>query len=168
MNLKNLPNARRNSGYILLEVMLALMLYGTCVVALIRQLGLSSMNAMESQMDSRVMIRAESRLTEFHKMPNLAEYENRPPEVSDMDAMGIWTEAQVTKIENLKSAGQNGNAGQDLAQMYRISVRALYNVSWKSDPVTLEAEMWRYLPLYRPQGTAMNGGSANGQPQPSQ
>lgn len=159
---------RRQHGYILLEVMLALTLYGTCVVALIRQLGRSSMNAAEAQMDSRVLIRLDSRLTEFHKMSNLAEFENNPPERTQPDELGIWTEVEVRKIEDLKTAGQNGNAGQDLQNMYSVTVRAFYKVDWKPDPIMVDAEMWRYLPLYRTQGAAMNGGTAPGQPQPTQ
>ncbi len=158
---------RQSQGYILLEVMLALMLYGVCVVALIKALGRSSMLAVESQMDSRLLIRLESRLTEFHKMNNLAEWEGKT-DTSDPDYLGVWTVTEVTRIEDLKTAGQNGGAGQELQQMYRVNVKAYYVVDWKSEPEMEEAESWRYLPLYRSQGNVQNGTQpgAAGAPQP--
>jgi hypothetical protein len=160
---------RSNStaGYILLEVMLAIMLYGMCVVALIRQLGRTSMNAMETQMDSRVLIRLDSKLTEYHKMSNLAEFENQKLPASEKDELGIWTEVEVQKLEGMQTSGQNGGAGQELQQMYKVIVRAFYTVDWKSDPIMVDAEMWRYLPLYRTQGVTTNGtpaGQANPTP----
>jgi hypothetical protein len=158
------PSRRQTGGYILLEVMLAIMLYGMCVVALIRQLGRTSMNAMETQMDSRVLIRLDSKLTEYHKMNNLSEYENQKLPPSEKDDLGIWTEVEVQKLEGLQTTGQNGGAGQELQQMYKVIVRAFYTVDWKSDPIMADAEMWRYLQLYRTQGVTTNGAPAGQQP----
>jgi Tfp pilus assembly protein PilV len=139
-----------------MEAMLALMLFGMCAVSLMKALAKSSKLAVETQMDSRLLIRLESKLTEFHKMNNIAEWEGKT-ENSDPDELGVWTTTEVTRMEDLKTSGQQGNAGQDVQQMYRVYVKAFYTVDWKSEPEMVDAQCWRYAPLYRTQGAAQNG-----------
>jgi hypothetical protein len=155
---------RQPAGYLLLEVMLAIGLYGFCVTALMKALTKSSMLAVETQLDSRVLIRLDSKMTQFHKMNNLAEWEGKTDPDSGPDAMNIWTSVDVTRIEDLKTTGQNGGAGQELRDMYKVVVKAFYQVDWKTEPEVMQTECWRYLPLYRTQGSTANGTAPGGQP----
>jgi hypothetical protein len=137
-------------GFVLWEAMLALILFGVVSVALIKTLARTSQLAVESQMDVRMLVRLQSKLTEFSKMSNLAEWDGQV-ETTDPDELGVWTVTSVSRIEDLKT-----EEGQELQQMYKVVVQAYYHVGWKSEPEMIDAVTWRYLPLYR---TTTGGGA---------
>lgn len=138
--------SRKPNGFTLLEMLLALTLFGMAAVPLIKLLARSSQMAVESQMDARMQLRLQSRLTEISKLTNLAEWDGQS-QTSERDELGVWTETQVEQMKEIKNED-----GQEVTQLYRIYVKAFYHVDWKPEPVMVDGEIWRYQPLYRTQG----------------
>ncbi|MBP7949870.1 MAG: prepilin-type N-terminal cleavage/methylation domain-containing protein [Verrucomicrobiales bacterium] len=136
----------RSRGFTLLEMLLALTLFGMAVVPLVRALARTSQMAVESQMDARMQMRLQSKLTEISKLTNLAEWDGQT-QTTEADELGVWT---VTQVEQMKQI--TNEDGQEVTQLYRIYVQAFYHVDWKTEPEMMDAEIWRYQPLYRTQG----------------
>lgn len=134
---------RRRRGFVMLEVLFALTIFGVGAVALLKALTMTSRLAVESQMDVRLLLRLQSKLNYFSKLNNLEEWDGKT-ERTDADEMGIWTETLIERMQEIKNAD-----GQELQQMYRIYVKAFYRVEWKTEPEVQDLEIWRYLPLYR-------------------
>ena len=138
-------------GFIMVEIMLALSLFGICVVGLMKALTQTTRFAVESQMDSMMMLRLQSRITEISKLPDLTPLRdkqlNTPP-----DGAGVWTETLVQELKDYRE--YKNEEGQEVTQMYRIYVKAFYYVGWKAEPEMQDAEVWRYLPLYKSSGAS--------------
>ncbi len=141
----------RPPGFIMVEIMLALSLFGICVVGLMKALTQTTRFAVESQMDSMMMLRLQSRITEISKLPDLTPLRdktlNTPP-----DGAGVWTETTVQELKDYRE--YKNEDGQEVTQMYRIYVKAFYHVGWKAEPEMQDAEVWRYLPLYKSNGAS--------------
>jgi hypothetical protein len=135
-------------GFIMVEIMLALSLFGICAVALMKTLTLTTRMAVESQLDAQMMLRLQSKVTEISKLPDLTPWKDRTEQTTP-DASGIWTESIVEEMKDIQNED-----GQQVTQMYRIYVKALYHVAWKSEPEMQDAEVWRYLPLYKATSSA--------------
>ena len=131
-----------------MEMMFALILFGMSAVGLIRALARTSQLAAESQMDVRMLLRLQSRLTEISKLTDITPWKDKS-ETSTPDELGVWTETIVEEMKDLKNED-----GQELTQMYRIYVKAFYTVEWQKDPVMMDAEVWRFAPLYRTNSAA--------------
>ncbi len=138
------PPRRLVAGFIMIEIMLALSLFGMCAVALMKTLARTAQMAVESQMDIKMLLRLQSRLTEISKLPDLTQWKDKST-TDPKDDSGIWT---TTLVEEMKDIKNEDN--QDVTQMYRIYVKAFYQVDWKNEPDMQDAEVWRYLPLYKP------------------
>jgi prepilin-type N-terminal cleavage/methylation domain-containing protein len=134
-------------AFTLIEMLMTLTLFGVAAVALIRTLKTTANMAVESQMDSRMVLRVQSRLTEISKLNDLTPWKDANKVVSDKDDMGVWTETTVEEMKDIKNAD-----GQEVTQLYRVYVKAFYHVDWKAEPEWMDAEVWRYLPLYRSNG----------------
>ena len=137
---------RSQHGFTMLEMLLALTLFGMAVVPLVRALARTSQMAVESQMDARMQLRLQSKLTEISKLTNLAEWDGQSQR-TEPDELGVWTVTQVEQMKEIKNED-----GQEVTQLYRIYVQAFYHVDWKTEPEIMDAEVWRYQPLYRTQG----------------
>ena len=137
---------RSDRGFTMLEMLLALTLFGMAVVPLVRALARTSQMAVESQMDARMQLRLQSKLTEISKLTNLAEWDGQSQQ-TEPDELGVWTVTQVEQMKEVKNED-----GQEVTQLYRIYVQAFYHVDWKTEPEMMDAEVWRYQPLYRTQG----------------
>ena len=151
------PN-RSFSAFILVEMMLALSLFGMSAVALIKTLARTSQLALESQMDVRMLLRVQSRLTEISKLTDLTPWKDRS-ETTQPDELGVWTETKVEEIKDIQNED-----GQPVTQLYRVFVKAFYHVEWKTEPETMDAEVWRYLPLYRNNAQAAAAPAPSGAP----
>ena len=139
---------RQASAFILMEMMFALILFGMSAVGLIRALARTSQLAAESQMDVRMLLRLQSRLTEISKLTDITPWKDKS-ETSTPDELGVWTETSVEEMKDLKNED-----GQELTQMYRVYVKAFYTVEWQKDPIMMDAEVWRFAPLYRTNSAA--------------
>ena len=143
------PHRRRQAtAFILIEIMLALALFGMSAVGLIKALARTSQLAAESQMDVRMLLRLQSRLTEISKLTDITPWKDKS-ETSPRDELGVWTETSVEEMKDFKNED-----GQELTQMYRIYVKAFYTVEWQKDPIMMDAEVWRFAPLYRTNSSA--------------
>lgn len=128
--------------------MLALALFGMSAVGLIKALARTSQLAVESQMDVRMLLRLQSRLTEISKLTDITPWKDKS-ETSQPDDLGVWTVTSVEEMKDIKNED-----GQELTQMYRVYVKAFYTVEWQKEPIMMDAEVWRYAPLYRTNAAA--------------
>lgn len=147
-SLHNMTRTSNRSAFVLVEIMMAITVFGMCAVAFVRALVQTSRMAMESQLETRMLLRLQSRLTEISKLRDLTPWKNKS-ETSRADEMGVWTETRVEEITDLHTTNQEGQQGPQLTQLYRVYVKAFYQVDWKPEPETMDCEVWRYLPLYR-------------------
>lgn len=133
---------QRRSGFLLLEVLLALGVFGIAAtgfaVALHRTADLASL----SQREVKITRLLESALAEAMSYPVLEEGTTSVsiPEMSEYEMRVDTTIELLPEIEN--------EDGQLLQEMYRVEVNAL----WFENAVMQEqsAETWRYSRLYQP------------------
>ena len=82
-------------GFVLLEVLLAIALFGIAGIGLVKALNFSAKAAVESQLDIRMMMRLQSALTLASKAQQMEEYEV----VSDPDELGVQV---MTIVEEMR------------------------------------------------------------------
>ena len=126
-------------GFILLEVLLAIALFGVAGLGLVKALNFSAKAAVESQLDIRMMMRLQSALTLASKAQQMEEYEI----VSDPDELGVQV---MTTVEEMPEDFLLNEDGQELQDMWLITVRAFWQRNGNADEMT--AQTWRYGPLY--------------------
>lgn len=129
-----------NSGFILLEVLLAIALFGIAGIGLVKAINFSAKAATESQVDIRMMMRLQSALTLASKAQQMDEY----TVVSDPDELGVQVE---TIVEEMPEELLMNEDGQQLQEMWVITVRAF----WQGESGNyneMTAQTWRYGPLY--------------------
>jgi type II secretory pathway pseudopilin PulG len=143
MSMPALLSRPRERAYVLVEMLMALSVFGMCAVALIKALAATTKLAVESQMDARMLLRLQSRLTEISKLRDISAWKDQSV-TSQPDELGVWTETLVEEMPEILNVD-----GQQVTQLYRIYVKAFNKVEWKNEPDTMDAEVWRYLPLYR-------------------
>ena len=132
--------SRVRRGFLLLEVILALAIFGTAATALAVAFHRMAQAADLAQNELRLTRGLESALTETLSLPTLEEgtttlvLAERDMEIE-------------TKIELMKDELENED-GQLLQEMYKITVTA----HWYQDGAQRErsAETWRYSRLYQP------------------
>ena len=124
-------------GFVLLEVLLALTLFGLVAVALTSALSQVGKLAVEGQIELHVINGLQSALLEASKVPEMEPGSFR----SDPDILGIVYETTIEEMElfNIDE--------QPLTDIYRVEVRALWEVNGL--PQEEIAETFRYEPLYR-------------------
>jgi hypothetical protein len=122
---------------VLLEVLLALTLFGLVAVALTNALSQVGKLAVEGQLELHVINGLQSALLEASKVPEM--------EVgtlsSEPDTLGIVYETTIEELELY-------NIDEEvLTDMYRIEVRAFWEANGQAQEET--AETFRYEPLYK-------------------
>jgi len=132
--------SRARRGFLLLEVIIALAIFGTAATAFAVAFHRMAQAADLAQNEMRITRILESALTETLSLPTLEEGTTTLV-VAERD-MEI-----DTKIELMKEDLENED-GQLLQEMYRITVTA----HWYQDGMQNErsAETWRYGRLYQP------------------
>ncbi len=131
------PRRRRAAAFILLEVILAIMLFGIASVGLttaLQQIGLGAVRSAEEMRMQRIL---ETLLTEASKA---AEFE--PGEVGlgpDEKEVYYTRVIEELELENMD--------GQPLQRMFRVAIRAEWDDSRGGGERV--AEMIRYEPLYQ-------------------
>lgn len=132
--------SRARRGFLLLEVIIALAMFGMAATAFAVAFHRMSYSANLAQNELRITRILESALTETLSLPTMEEGTNTVVVAeSDMEI--------ETKIELMKDGLENED-GQLLQEMYRITITA----HWFQDGVQNErsAETWRYGRLYQP------------------
>jgi type II secretory pathway pseudopilin PulG len=143
------PSRFRRGGMILIEVLCAILIFGMAAVSLMKALTVSAQSAVISQQELRMLLRLQSTLNEYSKYPRIEEYEGKAFE-TDKDDLGVWTRAEVIKIENIENF-----EGQPLNDMYEIIVTAYYDDFGQLGEV--KANTVRYARLYSTAGAAAGG-----------
>ena len=133
------PARHLKRGFLLLEMVLALAVFGIAatgfVVALHRMASLATL----AQSDLRITRILDSALDETLSLPTLEEGVNNTP----VPGAGIELDTTVELLDKMENQD-----GQILQQMYRIEVKARWfeNSAWQERIV----ETWRYGLMYQP------------------
>jgi type II secretory pathway pseudopilin PulG len=145
---------RNSRGVMLIEVLLALMLFGMAALGLMRALTATSQAANASKMEMRMIAVLQSTLTQYSRMATIEETERAI--ISEADDLGVWTETVIREMNEKNGEllqtdpGQQGGQ-QPLQQMFHIIVTAHWEMNAQRGEMT--ADTYRYAPLYRPTTT---------------
>ncbi|HEY8960584.1 MAG TPA: type II secretion system protein [Luteolibacter sp.] len=130
---------RLRSGFLMLEVVLALAIFGAAATAFTVAMNRMAAAADLAQNELRITRILESALDENLSIPTLQEGTTTTP----VGTTGIEI---TTKIELMKDL--ENQDGQALQELYRVAVTArwFHNSEWQER----SAETWRYARLYQP------------------
>ena len=133
------PRARFRPGFLMLEVVLALAIFGAAATAFAVAIHRMAAAADLAQNELRITRILESALDENLSIPTLQEGTTTTP----VGNTGIEI---ITKIELMQDL--ENQDGQALQELYRVTVTArwFYNNEWQERV----AETWRYARLYQP------------------
>jgi hypothetical protein len=134
------PILPRRRGMILMELIMAIAIFGMVALGLMRALSIGAQTAVVGQLELRMLLRLQSTLTEYSKLQRLEEGTFD----SDPDELGVITRTEIVKLDKMMNA-----ENQELQDMFHIIVRAEYdNFGTKGEMV---ADTYRYARLYQPQ-----------------
>ncbi len=129
----------RRGGFMLMEAVLALLLFAIVGTALMTALNEVGRMAFEARRESVLARLLDSELRAAMTVPVLEEGSTS----KSLDELGAEIISIVEPIEEMENQD-----GQLLRQMYRIEVVATW---WENDEQKeLSAETWRYARLYQP------------------
>jgi len=132
------PNRQLRSGFLLLEMVLALAIFAAATTGFVVALHRMAEAASLSQSETRVTRILESAMNEAMSLPMLEPGENRYE--IEGEKIEIWTVIEL--MEDLET-----EEGSILKEMYRIEVTARWyeNGVWEER----KAETWRYGLMYQ-------------------
>jgi len=141
------------SGVALIEVILAVALFGMAALGLLRALTAMSQAANSARIELRMMAVLQSTLTQFARQSKIEETDRAI--VSEPDESGVWTETRIIEMNekngNLLETDESEQGGrQPLQQMYHIIVTAYWELGGQRGEET--AETFRYGPLFQQAG----------------
>jgi type II secretory pathway pseudopilin PulG len=133
-----LRHSARN-GFLLLEMVLALAVFGMAATGFVVALHRMSATAALAQSELRITRILDSALDETISLPVLEEGTTN----SSVGETGIELDTTIELIEDMEN-----DEGQILQEMYRIEIRARWfaNGEWRDRTV----ETWRYGRMYQP------------------
>ena len=135
------------SGFVLLEVLLALALFGIVGVSLLSALEKIGHLATEVRRESQMTRLLDSELRAAMSLPQLEEGAMEAKTLDERDQLTVQT--FVTPLEDVVGeALMQNEEGRLLQQMFHIEVRASWweNNQWRE----MSAATWRYARLYQP------------------
>jgi type II secretory pathway pseudopilin PulG len=135
----NVPRSRSKRGFLLLEVVLALGVFGIAATGFTVALQQMAKAAELSQSELRITRILETALDETLSLPVLEEGTTSTP----VGETGIELDTMIEILDEIEN-----EEGQLLQEMYRITVTAHWfeNGAWQERSV----ETWRYGRLYQP------------------
>lgn len=142
---------RFRPGMILLEMMMAIAIFGMVALGLMRALAIGAQTAVISQVELRMLLRLQSTLTEYSKLQKLDE----GTWDSDPDDLGVITHTEILAMNEMLNAD-----GQPLTDMYHIIVTAEYENFGTKGQMT--ADTYRYANLYKTQAGGATAAPAPG------
>lgn len=133
------PARMPRRGFLLLEMVLALAVFGMAVTGFVVALHRMSDTASLAQSELRLTRILDSALDEVISLPVLEEGQTN----STVGDTGIELDTTIELIEDLEN-----EEGEILQEMYRIEIRARWfaNGQWQERTV----ETWRYGRMYQP------------------
>ena len=129
---------------ILLEIIIALGIFGMCALGLMRAITVATQTAIDSQIQLRLVQRLQSSLTAVSKEPSIDQYVDQPLD-SGTDRLGISTVTTVTRLENLETVEEE--AANPVQDMYLVTTIARYDTFDRKSEVS--ASIVRYGNLYK-------------------
>ncbi len=149
MTMKARSLSKPAGGMVIIEVLMALLIFGMAAVGLMRAITVSAQTAVRAQQELRMLLRLQSALTETSKYPNIEErYREQPVYVTDPDDYGVYTRTEITLLEDITTEID----GQPVNDMYHIRVTAYFdNFGTRGEA---SAETVRYARLYATTGAA--------------
>jgi len=133
------PSSGKRRGFLLLEVVLALAIFGIAATAFAVAINQIAHSASLAQKELRITRILESALDEAVSLPTLEEGTTS----TAVPDTGVELDTTVELIENLES-----EEGQLLQQMYRVKVTAHWFNKNVWDERTVET--WRFGRMYQP------------------
>lgn len=132
---------RRSRGMTLLEVLLALAVFGVAALALVKTIRLMGEMTLESRTLRQVELGLESIIDEYGKVPGLAEIN----EEIKAESKGVAYRIIIRPVEGLRN-----REGRELQGFF--SIRAI--ATWKDSgrPMQMEAETMRFVNAFVPTG----------------
>ena len=135
----NAINPIRKSGFLLLEMVLALAVFGMAATGFTVALNRMAATASLAQSELRITRILDSALEETLSQPTIEE----GSDTIEIGETGVELETNIERIEDLLN-----EEGQQLQDMFRIRIKA----KWVENGRTQErsAETWRYGMMYQP------------------
>ncbi len=138
----------RRRGMILMEMLVAIAIFGIVVTALMQALTQVAKSAALSRTELRMVLRLQSELNKYSKWPRIQEFEGKIFE-TDPDEIGVWTKTEIIKLEDIQNMEQ-----QPLQEMYEIVVTAYSDAIGNGEIHEQRASTVRYARLYSATGAA--------------
>ena len=135
----NAINPIRKSGFLLLEMVLALAVFGMAATGFTVALNRMAATASLAQSELRITRILDSALEETISQPTIEE----GSDTIEIGETGIELETNIERIEDLLN-----EEGQQLQDMFRIRITAKWVENGRSQERS--AETWRYGMMYQP------------------
>lgn len=135
----NAINPIRKSGFLLLEMVLALAVFGMAATGFTVALNRMAATASLAQSELRITRILDSALEETISQPTIEE----GSDTIEIGETGIELETNIERIEDLLN-----EEGQQLQDMFRIRITAKWVENGRSQQRS--AETWRYGMMYQP------------------
>ena len=135
----NAINPIRKSGFLLLEMVLALAVFGMAATGFTVALNRMAATASLAQSELRITRILDSALEETLSQPTIEE----GSDTIEIGETGVELETNIERIEDLLNED-----GQQLQDMFRIRITAKWVENGRSQQRS--AETWRYGMMYQP------------------
>jgi type II secretory pathway pseudopilin PulG len=135
----NAINPIRKSGFLLLEMVLALAVFGMAATGFTVALNRMAATASLAQSELRITRILDSALEETLSQPTIEE----GSDTIEIGETGVELETNIERIEDLLNED-----GQQLQDMFRIRIQAKWAENGRSQERS--AETWRYGMMYQP------------------
>ena len=135
----NAINPIRKSGFLLLEMVLALAVFGMAATGFTVALNRMAATASLAQSELRITRILDSALEETISLPTIEE----GSDTIEIGETGVELETNIERIEDLLNED-----GQQLQDMFRIRITAKWVENGRSQQRS--AETWRYGMMYQP------------------
>jgi hypothetical protein len=135
----NAPRHARANGFLLLEMVLALAVFGMTATGFVVALHRMSATATQAQDELRITRILDSALDETLSLPTLEEGVT----TTEVGETGIELSTTIEPIEDLET-----EEGLLLQEMFRIGIRARWHAN--GEPRERMVETWRYNRMYQP------------------
>jgi type II secretory pathway pseudopilin PulG len=135
----NSINPIRKSGFLLLEMVLALAVFGMAATGFTVALNRMAATASLAQSELRITRILDSALEETLSQPTIEE----GSDTIEIGETGVELETNIERIEDLLN-----EEGQQLQDMFRIRITAKWVENGRSQERS--AETWRYGMMYQP------------------
>jgi hypothetical protein len=132
-------NLIRNPGFLLLEMVLALAIFGMAATGFTVAVNRMAATASLAQGKLRITRIIESAMEETLSLPTIEE----GSDTMEVGETGIEIETSIEPIEDLLNED-----GQQLQNMFRVRITARWKENRESQE--LSAETWRYGMMYQP------------------